>query len=46
MSRRTWQPKQKKRIRKHGFLARMRSLGGQMMIKRRRAKGRTSLAVS
>ncbi|NCN06319.1 MAG: 50S ribosomal protein L34 [Candidatus Pacebacteria bacterium] len=46
MSKRTFQPKKKKRVRKHGFLARMRSIGGRATIKRRRAKGRSSLAVS
>lgn len=40
---RTWQPKRKKRLKKHGFLARMRTKGGQKVIKRRRLKGRKKL---
>ena len=43
---RTWNPKKKKRVRKHGFMKRMMSLAGQMILKRRRAKGRKSLAVA
>jgi large subunit ribosomal protein L34 len=35
-----------KRIRKHGFLVRMKSHGGQKTIKRRRDQGRKELAVS
>ncbi len=42
---RTYQPKKKKRQRKHGFLVRMRSKQGQNVIKRRRGKGRKRLAV-
>ncbi|MBU0579445.1 50S ribosomal protein L34 [Patescibacteria group bacterium] len=45
MSKRTNQPKKKKRARKHGFLAKMSTLAGQKTIKRRRTKGRTRLAV-
>lgn len=45
MTKRTWNPKKKKRIRKHGFRKRMSSTGGIKVLKRRRAKGRTSLAV-
>jgi large subunit ribosomal protein L34 len=43
---RTWQPKKKKRLRKHGFLSRMASVGGLNVLRRRRAKGRKVLAVS
>ena len=35
----------KKRSRKHGFLTRMKTNGGQKMIKRRRDTGRAKLAV-
>ncbi|HET7753314.1 MAG TPA: 50S ribosomal protein L34 [Anaeromyxobacteraceae bacterium] len=43
---RTYQPKKIKRNRKHGFLKRMGSPGGQEVVKRRRAKGRKRLAPS
>jgi large subunit ribosomal protein L34 len=46
MSKRTWQPKKIKRLRKHGFLKRMDSPAGKNIIKARRAKGRKSLSVS
>jgi len=45
MSKRTNQPKKKKRARKHGFLAKMSNHDGQNTIKRRRAKGRARLAI-
>ncbi len=41
----TYQPKTKKRLKKHGFLKRMKSATGQNVIKRRRAKGRAKLTV-
>ena len=46
MSKRTWQPKRKKRLREHGFLKRMSTHGGQEVIKSRRAKGRHQLTVT
>ena len=45
MTKRTWQPKKIKRMRKHGFLKRMLSRGGKLVLKRRRAKGRVKLTV-
>ena len=45
MSKQISQPKKKKRLRKHGFLARMKSATGKLIIKRRRQKGRKRLAL-
>jgi large subunit ribosomal protein L34 len=39
-----YQPSQRKRKRKHGFLARKRSAGGRKILKRRLAKGRRYLS--
>lgn len=44
-TRRTWQPKKKKRIRVHGFLKRMTTRAGRQVLKRRRSKGRARLTV-
>lgn len=46
MSKRTWQPKRKKRMRVHGFLQRMATPGGRNVLNARRRKGRRDLTVS
>jgi large subunit ribosomal protein L34 len=46
MPKRTYQPKKRKRVRTHGFRARMATKGGKKVIKARRQKGRRRLAVT
>ncbi|MEO6417975.1 MAG: 50S ribosomal protein L34 [Polyangiaceae bacterium] len=43
---RTYQPHNIRRIRKHGFRARMAKRGGQKVLANRRRKGRERLAVT
>lgn len=44
-TKRTYQPKKRKRASTHGFLVRTRTPGGRKMLQRRRAKGRAKLSV-
>jgi len=45
MSKRTYQPKKRKRAKKHGFLKRSSSPGGRAVLKRRIKKGRKKVSV-
>jgi len=44
-TKRTYQPKKRKRAKTHGFLSRMKSSTGKRVIQRRRLKKRTKLSV-
>ncbi|OGG56539.1 50S ribosomal protein L34 [Candidatus Kaiserbacteria bacterium RIFCSPHIGHO2_02_FULL_55_20] len=44
-TKRNWQPKKRKRVRTHGFLARSASTSGKKVLRRRRQKGRAKLTV-
>ncbi len=45
MSKKTFQPKKRRRARVHGFLSRMSTKAGRNVLKRRRLKGRSRTAV-
>ncbi|MFA5871789.1 MAG: 50S ribosomal protein L34 [Parcubacteria group bacterium] len=42
---RTYQPKKKRRVKRHGFRKRMQTKDGQETLKARRRKGRKKLSV-
>jgi large subunit ribosomal protein L34 len=46
MTKRTYQPKIRRRARVHGFRARMATADGRQVLKNRRLKGRRRLAVT
>lgn len=43
MPKRTYQPKKRQRAKEHGFMKRMASRAGRLVLRRRRTKGRKQL---
>ena len=46
MPKRTYQPKKRHRLKKHGFRARQATSNGRNTLKRRRAKGRAKISAT
>ncbi|HKU19097.1 MAG TPA: 50S ribosomal protein L34 [Candidatus Saccharimonadales bacterium] len=44
MPKRTYQPKKRQRSREHGFMKRMATRAGRIVLRRRRQKGRKQLS--